>query len=220
LTNASNKCTITGMGGAATLGELDQLEEELAVLCGQRNALDARLVALTERVLDRGGWEVPGVTSPAHWLVWKAGLSPAHARQVVSLARRRRELAATFAAFGAGELSVDQVTPIVDRAPSYVDAELCEMAKVMTVPQLRRVVRAFDRPATSDGGPRGETLSLPKAAATTHSANASRRSGSPSTHPHPADHDARRARVQVRLVDVSVNPVVRYSRRAAVLPGS
>jgi hypothetical protein len=34
------------------------------------------------------------------------------------------------------------------------------MAKVMTVPQLRRVVRAFDPPATSDAVARGETLSL------------------------------------------------------------
>jgi hypothetical protein len=145
-------------GSAAA--DAPQVEDRLAVLCGQRNALDAELVALTAEVLESGSWQVPGVTSPSHWLVWKAGVSPAHARQVVRLARRRGELPVTFAAFGAGELSADQVTPIVDRAPSHADRELCEMARVMTVPQLRRVVRAFEAPRDPDEVPRGESLSL------------------------------------------------------------
>jgi hypothetical protein len=103
-----------------TAGPAAGLDQRLAVLCGQRNALDATLVALVAEVLDCGAWEEPGVTSPAHWLVWKAGLSSAHAHQIVRMARRRGELPATFGAFDVGELSADQVTPIADRAPSCV----------------------------------------------------------------------------------------------------
>ena len=87
-----------------------------------------------------------GIHSPAHWLAWKAGLSSAHAQQLVTVAKRRGELPVTFAAFDAGELSLDQVVPIATRAPRWADAELCEFAKLATVTQLRRVLRSYDFP--------------------------------------------------------------------------
>ena len=52
----------------------------------------------------------------------------------------------TFAAFDAGELSLDQVVPIATRAPRWADGELCEFAKLATVTQLRRVLRSYDFP--------------------------------------------------------------------------
>ncbi|MGH9135113.1 MAG: DUF222 domain-containing protein, partial [Ilumatobacteraceae bacterium] len=122
---------------------VEVLEDRLAVLCGYRNALDAQLVALTAEVIETGVWEQSGIVSPAHWLAWKAGLSTAHARQVVRLARRRAGLPETFAAFDAGELSIDQVTPIVAEVPGYADRELCEFAKLATVTQLQRTVRSY-----------------------------------------------------------------------------
>ena len=58
----------------------------------------------------------------------------------------------TFAAFDAGELSIDQVVPIAAKAPRWADAELCEFAKLATVTQLRRVMRSYDfrRPDPDD----------------------------------------------------------------------
>ena len=64
----------------------------------------------------------------------------------MTVARRRGELPVTFAAFDAGELSLDQVVPIATRAPRWADAELCEFAKLATVTQLRRVLRSYDFP--------------------------------------------------------------------------
>ncbi len=125
-------------------GTLERLEDRLADLCGHRNVLDARLVELVAEALATGEWQMSGIVSPAHWLSWKAGLSTGHARQLVTLARRRSELPVTFAAFDAGQLSLDQVTPIVAKAPGWADAELCEFATLATVTQLRRVMRSFD----------------------------------------------------------------------------
>ena len=107
----SNICTID----VWTTGTLERLEDRLADLCGHRNTLDALLVRLVAEALETGAWEMPGIHSPAHWLAWKAGLSASHAQQLVTVARRRDELPVTFAAFDAGELSLDQVLPIVDQ---------------------------------------------------------------------------------------------------------
>ena len=107
-----------------------------------------------------------GVVSPSHWIAWKAGLSSAHAQQLVTVARRRDEFPVTFAAFDAGELSLDQVVSIATRAPRWADAELCEFAKLATVTQLRRVLRSYDfppDPTTDDdqsGGARREPVEL------------------------------------------------------------
>jgi hypothetical protein len=144
------------------------LEDRLAELCGQRNVLDARLVALMAEVLASGVWEVSGITSASHWLAWKAGLSTAHARRVVAMARRRGVLPYTFAAFDAGVLSVDQVAPIVAKVPVDADGEVCEFAKLATVAQLGRVVRSYGfEPDPTTGGdhgsdvePRAEHVSL------------------------------------------------------------
>ena len=99
------------------LDTLERLEDRLADLCGHRNVLDALLVQLVAEALETGAWEMDGIHSPSHWLAWKAGLSSAHASQLVTVAKRRDELPVTFAAFDAGELSLDQVVPIATRAP-------------------------------------------------------------------------------------------------------
>ncbi len=106
------------------MGTLERLEDRLADLCGHRNVLDALLVRLVAEALETGAWEMHGIVSPAHWLAWKAGLSTAHAQQLVTVARRRGELPVTFAAFDAGELSLDQVVPIVTKAPRWADARV------------------------------------------------------------------------------------------------
>ena len=135
------------------VGTLERLEDRLADLCGHRNVLDAQLVRLVAEALETGEWEMQGVVSPSHWIAWKAGLSSAHAQQLVTVARRRDEFPVTFAAFDAGELSLDQVVSIATRAPRWADAELCEFAKLATVTQLRRVLRSYDFPPdpTDDG---------------------------------------------------------------------
>lgn len=158
-----------GSGGGGPLGgeppeALDTLEAELAEVCGQLNVLHARLVELTAQALAADAWVGWGIHSPSHWLAWKAGLSRSQASTIVRLAARRDELPVTFAAFAAGELSVDQVAPIVAKVPAWADAQVCELAREATVSQLRTVVARYpfdaevppaedlapDRPATPE----------------------------------------------------------------------
>jgi hypothetical protein len=148
---------------------LDALELQLAEVCGHINALKAELTRLVAEAIQADAWTGWGIHSPSQWVAWKTGVSPSNAKQLVALAARRDELPATFGAFGAGQLSIDQVAPIVAKVPAWADAEVCELAKQATVTQIRSVVRSYpfdaatpkdedlapDRPA-----PSSESLSL------------------------------------------------------------
>ena len=110
-----------GHAGDGDLGGQDRLAD----LCGHRNVLDALLVQLVAEALETGAWEMPGIVL-AGALAWrgKPGCRSAHAQQLVTVAKRRDELPVTFAAFDAGELSMDQVAPIATKAPRWADARV------------------------------------------------------------------------------------------------
>ncbi|HEX3620834.1 MAG TPA: DUF222 domain-containing protein [Acidimicrobiales bacterium] len=130
----------------------DQLEVEIAEVCGLMNATAGRLVRLLASVLETGCWQVSGIHSPTQWVAWKCGVSPSRARSLVATARRRDELVETTAAFEAGELGEDQVAVIARRAPAGIDAEVATLARSATVSQLRRVLGSypFETAATRD----------------------------------------------------------------------
>jgi hypothetical protein len=119
------------------------LEAEIARTCGLLNATTGRLVNLLSRVLDAGSWQVAGIHSPSQWVAWQCGVSPARARALVAMARRRAELPATSAAHEAGELCEDQVAVICRHAPVGVDAQVADLARVATVTQLRRILGSY-----------------------------------------------------------------------------
>ncbi|HWI05493.1 MAG TPA: DUF222 domain-containing protein, partial [Acidimicrobiales bacterium] len=120
--------------------ESTELMAEIAATCGVLNATTGRLVSLLARVLESGCWQVAGIHSPTQWVAWQCGVSPARARSLVAMARRRDELAETSAAHEAGELCADQVAVIARHAPAGVDAQVAELARASTVTQLRRVL--------------------------------------------------------------------------------
>src|SRR5687767_9983769 len=97
--------------------ESSELEAEIAQTCGVMNAATARLVSLLARVLELGSWQVSGIHNATQWVAWQCGVSPARARSLVAMARRRAELPVTTAAFDAGELCEDQVAVITRHAP-------------------------------------------------------------------------------------------------------
>jgi len=123
--------------------ESGELEAEIARTCGVMNAATASLVSLLARVLESGSWQVGGVHSPTQWVAWQCGVSPARARSLVAMARRRAELPVTVAAFDAGELCEDQVAVICRHAPAGIDAEVADLARASTVAQLRRVLGSY-----------------------------------------------------------------------------
>ena len=53
---------------------------------GVLNVAHARLTVVMAALLASEGWRVGGKRSPAEYLIWKAGLSPGTARQVVQVA--------------------------------------------------------------------------------------------------------------------------------------
>ena len=120
-----------------------ELEQQIAEACGTLNVAHARLVTLIRIVLERNAWEGFGIRSAEHWVTWKTGVSPAHATELVRIARRASELPVTIETFSNGELAVDQVAAIAKFAPKEHDAEISEFAKAATAPQLRSALRRY-----------------------------------------------------------------------------
>ncbi len=115
----------------------------LAEVCGELNASHARLVALVAEALAAECWVGVGIHSCEQWVAWQTGLSPARARQVVEIARRRDDLPVTRALLEAGELSVDQVAVVAHHTPASHDADVAAFATAATVSQLRRTLRRY-----------------------------------------------------------------------------
>ncbi|HET7719251.1 MAG TPA: DUF222 domain-containing protein [Acidimicrobiales bacterium] len=130
-----------------------ELEAEIARTCGVLNATTGHLVGLIAQVMESGCWQVAGIHSPTQWVAWQCGVSPARAKSLISMARRRAELPETSAAHEAGELCEDQVAVIARHAPAGVDAQVAELARAATVTQLRRVLGSYpfaEEPAKPD----------------------------------------------------------------------
>jgi len=120
-----------------------ELESGMAEVCGRLNAVHARLVSLIAAALETRCWEGVGIMSCEHWVAWRTGLSRGRARQLVALARRLPQLPAAAAAFGAGELSVDQVAVVARHTPADHDMSVTEFAKLATVSQLQRSLGSY-----------------------------------------------------------------------------
>ena len=131
------------------------LWDRTAAVAGRLNRAQAELVDLIDEVMAGGHWGEGGFTSPEHYLVVRAGLSHAHASDIVAVARRRSELTDAATALAAGELSLDQVAVLARHVPATHQKSLTRFAREATVPQLRRAVtrHAFPAdPAPADAG--------------------------------------------------------------------
>src|SRR5689334_10804687 len=124
-----------------------ELWARTAAVAGRLNRAQAELVDIAAELITDRHWGDGGFKTPEHYLVVRAGLSPAHAKDVVAVARRRGELVEASAALGAGELSLDQVAVIAHGVPAGYQASVTALAREATVPQLRRVVSRHAFPA-------------------------------------------------------------------------
>jgi hypothetical protein len=123
------------------------LDERLNVVAGHLNVLHAELVDLAAVMLaDPSAWRGPGVHTPELFLAWRTGLSPQRARQIVTIAERATELPECTAAFRRGELAVDQMAAIAKRAPWWIDREIVELGRMLTVTQLVRTLATYPFP--------------------------------------------------------------------------
>ncbi len=130
---------------------VEDLEAEMASLCGIVNAATGRLVSLVAEAVETGAWEQSGIRSPSHWVAWKCGLSTPRARRIVSMAKRVAELPECHGAFRAGELSEDQMAVVARHAPGANDAEVATFARQATVSQLGRTLRRYNFDTAAKG---------------------------------------------------------------------
>src|SRR5689334_2189312 len=119
-----------------------------AEVAGRLNRVQGELVELAAQVIEGGHWGDGGFRSAEHYFVVRAGLSPAHARDVVAVARRRHELTEAASALREGTLSLDQAAVVAHHAPATHQRSATELARHATVPQLRRALsrHAFSAP--------------------------------------------------------------------------
>ena len=110
---------------------------------GAINVATAALVGTIGMLLDTGGWEGWGIASIDHWVSWKADVSRHRALGLVAIARRRAELPVSWGFFQAGRLTEDAMVRIARRVPSSRDAEVAELAMMMTIPQLSRILSSL-----------------------------------------------------------------------------
>lgn len=133
----------------------DDIEDRLAVIVGQLNALHARLVDLVAEARVTDAWAGLGIRSLTHWLTWKAGVTNQRAAELVRLADAQRTHPELSTQFATGQLTVDQAATAVKVAPHH-DHRAAEMAPSATVNQLKIMVRCsrpVAPPSRPDGGP-------------------------------------------------------------------
>src|SRR4051794_7492437 len=121
----------------------DEFEHEnvLAEIAGVLNAQHARLIAVAARALADGRWCGEGIQSFNHWLTIHLGVAPSQAKKIATIAGRVHEFPLLIAAFGRGELSLDQVYVVAAKAPAWADASMTNFASICTVRQLQRTIR-------------------------------------------------------------------------------
>ena len=115
---------------------IEEAERRLASLCGSLNVLHGQLVGLVVEVVDSGAWAVSGVRTVEQWLSWQAGLAPATARHLVSLATATATHPKVSALLADGAISLDQATAAV-AAPGHCDDVMADLAPLSTVRQIR-----------------------------------------------------------------------------------
>lgn len=121
----------------------DEFEHEnlLAEIAGILNAQHARLIGVAARALADGRWCGEGIQSFNHWLTIHLGVAPGQAKKIATIAARVDEFPLLIAAFGRGELSIDQVYVVAAKAPGWADAIMTNFASICTVRQLQRTIR-------------------------------------------------------------------------------
>ncbi|KMV18098.1 hypothetical protein ACT17_12355 [Mycolicibacterium conceptionense] len=132
--------------GESPKERLEVLFDELSELCGQRNAIDGRIVDIVAELERDELCGMTGARSVAALVAWKTGVTPRNAETVVAVARRVEEFPRCTQDLREGRLSLDQVGVIAERAADGSDAHYAELAAVATVTQLRTAIKLEPRP--------------------------------------------------------------------------
>jgi hypothetical protein len=122
---------------------LEQLERDITELAAHIHAATCRWLLMLGEFIERGGWAVMGIQSPAHWLEWKCALAESTARDHVRVAGALRELPQVTAAFAEGRLSYSLVRAMTRVATPDNEGDFVEIARYTTAGQMERVIRSY-----------------------------------------------------------------------------
>jgi hypothetical protein len=137
---------------------LEVLFEELGELCGQRNAIDGRIVEIVAEIDRDELCGMTGARSVSALVAWKTGASPANAQTITTIAERLSEFPRCAAGMREGRLSLDQVGVIAGRAADGSDEHYAQLAQSATVSQLRTAVKLEPQPQRDTGPDRGPSI--------------------------------------------------------------
>src|SRR3954469_13406404 len=121
----------------------EQLGDEICTLAGHMTAATCRLLLMVAEFDKREGWAVPGVSSCAHWLMWRCGTAMGTARDQVRVARCLPGLPGIRERFAAGALTYAKVRALTRVATADTEETLIELALNATAAQLEEMIRAF-----------------------------------------------------------------------------
>lgn len=116
------------------------------LIAGQLAQLHSELVDLMAQVLETNAWSGGGIASPEHWLMLRCALSPARAKEIVDVARRRGDFPELEARMAEGAVSLDQLAVVARHVPSTHASTVSSFVEAATVPQLRRVLPKYPFP--------------------------------------------------------------------------
>jgi hypothetical protein len=121
------------------------LRRRLGELAGHIHAAQAEMTELLVQLDDCDGWTGVGLRSIGHWASIELGLDARATTAHVRAARRLRELPAIAAAARAGELGSSKVELVTRVAEPDSDTDWLDLARKLSVGQLRRTTRAYRR---------------------------------------------------------------------------
>lgn len=125
-------------------GDTAEVDAVFASAAGFVNAQHGRLVDAAVWLLhNEGVWQGDGLWNLEAYVRWRTGVGPGVARKVADAARRADEFPVCVAALRRGELSLDQLSPIVGHAPGWADGQIAELAPRCTVAQISKICREY-----------------------------------------------------------------------------
>ena len=119
--------------------ELTALGEQIAEQAVHLDAAMHRLLVDLRTFDERGGWQVQGFESCAHWLSWRVGWDLATARDRVRVAHQLAGLPKVQAAMEAGELSYSKARAIARVATPQNEETLLVYAEYAPAAQLEKI---------------------------------------------------------------------------------
>jgi hypothetical protein len=121
------------------------LRRRLGELAGHIHAAHVEMIELLAQLDDCDGWTGVGLRSIGHWASIELGLDARATTAHVRAAHRLRQLPAIAAASRAGELGSAKVELVTRVAEPDSDADWLDLARKLSVGQLRRTTRAYQR---------------------------------------------------------------------------